>query len=1544
MQPRLDHIIITAFIGSVCLVLSLATPVWANLLSSATIEVRVSQGDDDAEEDVINNSMDLSSSDLELVHESNDQIIGIRFQNVMIPHKSTITNAYILFTTDETDSEPTSLTIWGEDVDDAKIYENIDKNISDRNKTSASVVWNDIPAWGTVGETGVKQQTPDLTAIVQEIVNRGGWDSGKAMAFIIEGTGKRVAESYNGSSSKAPLLHVEFTSNVVDVWVKESSDDAEQRTDLAGDNMYLYSSDLDLRQDRLSGMRFDKVQVPQGAEITAAYIEFTVWGTHTGNARVTIDVEMHDNPPTFYDVPDNISNRTLSGNYVEWDPIAPWDTSGEKQRTPDISSLVQQIVGRPGWASDNAMVFVIEGLQWNRSAATYDADPGLAPRLHIEYGEGEIGTDEPIITLDREYLGATTLETSNPASASINLSNTGTGKLVYLISDTATWLSVSPASGDLLEGAEQIIKVNYNTASLAPGTYEATITISDANAINNPVEIQVSVTIEPIPEDLSCGNIPVYTENLVSPAILILLDVSGSMKTKMEVAPEVKPRTPGLIEIVQEIVDRPGWASGNAMAFIIEGPGRRTAVAYDQDSAKAPLLHVEYNDGIAKVLDVRVNQDSDDAEERMGGTSVNITSADLEMSWDNGDPGKAQIIGLRFQNVTIPRGAVITNAYIQFEIDETDDAVTGLIIWGEDMDNPPTFANTDNNISGRSKTMASVVWNPIEKWTGVTKERRIDIGKSVISDLVKDRAISWGFGTWCSKNPWKEVSDGSFTLVHEGTKPNTYEHQAALQAAIAGIEPNGGTPFSFSIEGATNYFEGNKKDKDETGDVYLDVDCQPKFLIEITDGQGNTGSSKDNTNTRTNVLADAGVTGVGVGFGLDIDQAEQLYEMAKVANERGAASETDDIYALHEEIGNEAEPFFANSKQDLVRALAEITESVKGAIFHGSAPAPTTSADLGDTVIVAKFDASRWTGDVEAVTKDANGLWIDVEWAASEEMPAARSIWTVDTDGKTVINFTDATLASDNFACFNSKPIGDIINSTPVVVGRPPFYYPYSNYSKFLRDTYRDTMIYIGANDGSLHAIDLATGQEQWAFVPPSMHNKLNQAELDPLYDRCAPEYCHQYYVDGSPIVADVFDYFGGASEEWRTVLVIGEREGGEAYFALDVTSGKSFSDGDPAKYLWEFTDDELGQTWADPGIERVAVDGSITDTAWGVYFGSGYFGNPVLQATKEAYLYGIHANDASPLWKDKDSMPTNRIKMSYNSTGTIAYDNWVSSFFDPNQVGETVTGATSGATGTIVDVNIITLYSSGTIDLKDITGTFIDNEVLTSSGGGKALVNGALTGGAAMMNDALASPLVVDMEADYIADRIYAGNLYGNMFRVMNIGENMTPQVGALFSFENISPSTNPIRAKASYAFTEDDDEIWVYFGTGRYEGMGDKTSTSQQYFMGLKDSTTPVPTYYPDDLLTLKAKFKTVNIGGKDITVRYVEGANTDPPQSWKMQLDLGQQAWGGPPAAGSERVITQPLVVGGIVFFTTFIPDENICAGAGETWVFALDYNSG
>jgi Tfp pilus tip-associated adhesin PilY1 len=77
------------------------------------------------------------------------------------------------------------------------------------------------------------------------------------------------------------------------------------------------------------------------------------------------------------------------------------------------------------------------------------------------------------------------------------------------------------------------------------------------------------------------------------------------------------------------------------------------------------------------------------------------------------------------------------------------------------------------------------------------------------------------------------------------------------------------------------------------------------------------------------------------------------------------------------------------------------------------------------------------------------------------------------------------------------------------------------------------------------------------------------------------------------------------------------------------------------------------------------------------------------------------------------------------------------------------------------------------------------------------------------------------------------------------------------------------------------------------------------------------------------------TANIDGQDVVLRTVSGVNPDN-QPWMMELSPG--------VTGSERVLVKPLVVGGIVFFTTFVPDVNVCEGSGDTWLFAVNYNTG
>ena len=179
--------------------------------STSTLEVRVATGNDDAEE-AEGGSMYRNSSDLELVYDTwsnqNSQEVGMRFLNVTIAQGKEIKNAYIRFTADETSSSSVTVTIHGEDIDDAAQFGSNSNNISSRTKTSASVDWTP-DSWSSAGAT---HDSPDLTTITQEIINRSSWSSGNDMVFIVTGTGtgKRTAESYNGSSSKAPLLHIEY--------------------------------------------------------------------------------------------------------------------------------------------------------------------------------------------------------------------------------------------------------------------------------------------------------------------------------------------------------------------------------------------------------------------------------------------------------------------------------------------------------------------------------------------------------------------------------------------------------------------------------------------------------------------------------------------------------------------------------------------------------------------------------------------------------------------------------------------------------------------------------------------------------------------------------------------------------------------------------------------------------------------------------------------------------------------------------------------------------------------------------------------------------------------------------------------------------------------------------------------------------------------------------------------------------------------------------------------------------------------------------------
>ncbi|MEE9426039.1 MAG: putative Ig domain-containing protein [Methylococcales bacterium] len=172
------------------------------------LSIPINSGSDDIEEKPDGNVI-IGSTDLDLVASGGNQTIGMRFNTVNVPQGSTIVSAYIQFTAAKARSTTTSLTLKGEAADNATTFRKINNNLSTRSTTTASMSWSPVP-WATAGDAGVDQRTPDLTSIVQEIVNRANWANNNSLAIIVTGSGKREATSFEANTSAAPVLHLEY--------------------------------------------------------------------------------------------------------------------------------------------------------------------------------------------------------------------------------------------------------------------------------------------------------------------------------------------------------------------------------------------------------------------------------------------------------------------------------------------------------------------------------------------------------------------------------------------------------------------------------------------------------------------------------------------------------------------------------------------------------------------------------------------------------------------------------------------------------------------------------------------------------------------------------------------------------------------------------------------------------------------------------------------------------------------------------------------------------------------------------------------------------------------------------------------------------------------------------------------------------------------------------------------------------------------------------------------------------------------------------------
>jgi type IV pilus assembly protein PilY1 len=533
--------------------------------------------------------------------------------------------------------------------------------------------------------------------------------------------------------------------------------------------------------------------------------------------------------------------------------------------------------------------------------------------------------------------------------------------------------------------------------------------------------------------------------------------------------------------------------------------------------------------------------------------------------------------------------------------------------------------------------------------------------------------------------------------------------------------------------------------------------------------------------------------------------------------------------------------------------------------------------------------------------------------------------------------------------------LGDVIHSTPTVVAGPrdrhDAIYGDQSYSAFLQRWYnRRQVAYVGGNDGMLHAFNAGyyhpgddtsgsapanttehgwfttgpadnstgapLGDELWGFVP---YELLPQLEFLTRAD-----YQHTYYVDLPLKVADVRTFTPDADHPngWGTILIGGFRMGGScgactagsgappltvnvsgtnytfysSYFAMDITNP------DAPKLLWSFSSSDLGLTTSVPGVVRVnpAADpkASNTNAKWYVVAGSG------------------------PTGYDASVAQSGKIFVIDLASGSL-----------------------------------VTSYSAGT------------------------------------WNSYIGDMTAFDRDLDYRHDVVYFGRVIndgtlpwrGKIYRLTMGAGGATEKFGTVTSPTQWGISSGSARvptemldtflsgaemgpvATAPSVTVDDAANVWVFSGSGRYYSKSDKTDISTQYFVGLKDSvlnagcnqTVGELNCMENDLVDVSnAKVCVVGVGDCGLAsgttqVSGVTGATTftgliglvQSKDGWVTKLVEPANPPSQPVPYGiGERTVSSPTVFGGVVFFPTFTPVNDICVSSGTSRLWALFYKTG
>lgn len=575
------------------------------------------------------------------------------------------------------------------------------------------------------------------------------------------------------------------------------------------------------------------------------------------------------------------------------------------------------------------------------------------------------------------------------------------------------------------------------------------------------------------------------------------------------------------------------------------------------------------------------------------------------------------------------------------------------------------------------------------------------------------------------------------------------------------------------------------------------------------------------------------------------------------------------------------------------------------------------------------------------------------------------------------VNYNGVTYNAATSTSVGVWKLGDIVSSTPQVQAGSALQQYYSIYGDTTYNAFTSStayanrnMVYVGSNDGMLHAFKMGVvakdttpagqkahitdttnlGKEEWAFVP--------QNSLPYLQYLMSPGYAgksHVFLVDGSSTLVDVsiakpagcvddYSLCTRSDTTWKTLLVGGMGTGGatrpsngscnyasdcvkgpvtaagkesaglSSYFAIDVT--------DPVNPVlkWEFNHPELGFATSGPSIVRVVGADGTKNGKWFAVFASGPTGP-------------IDSNSRQLLGRSDQNLKLFVIDLGTTETTIAAYlhNLWIID-----------TGIKYAFSGSI---------SNSTLDVdrsnKGSASYYSDDAVYLGYTQPKSV-------------DATVTPNVPDWSESRggVLRLLTKNSTNPATWVVTKLIENDPSQT--LTQAGGIGPVTTAITKLQD----KTNKKLWLFFGTGRYfykDFTGIDQADQRQKLFGVMD-----PCYTSDNGLTCEKYCKgkstvscNVNadcgVGGECIspTVSVDKSKLNNQDSTPSVKLDTDETGWyvtladtvGGDTGYKAERLITDPKAsTNGVVYFTTFAPAANVCGFGGQTYLWAMNYSSG